>query len=184
MQAKLNSSELASGLLPFQYMTYRVVLGELQGSLCVLLLVLHCNRALLADHSRSSFAFLPNHCGFLLVAFVFVVSLHVVFTHSMTRRYIYKSHAAIFHTGSTFQSLPGELPTLNWWNNEQQMASKGETSSRGTNLRLPFDVNVMLNRSHNTTHNLKFGGWGKWCKDARLWICVVYSQARSSGWYL
>ena len=34
------------------------------------------------------------------------------------------------------------------------MASKGEASSRGTNLCLPFDVNVMLNLSHNTTHNL------------------------------
>ena len=30
-------------------------------------------------------------------------------------------------------------------NNEQQTTSKGETWSRGTNSRLPFDVNVNLN---------------------------------------
>ena len=30
-------------------------------------------------------------------------------------------------------------------NNEQWTTSKGETWSRGTNLRLPFDVNMMLN---------------------------------------
>ena len=28
------------------------------------------------------------------------------------------------------------------------MTSKGETWSRGTNSRLPFDVNVMLNHSN------------------------------------
>ena len=32
-------------------------------------------------------------------------------------------------------------------NNEQSTTSKGETWSRGTNSRLPFDVNVMLNLS-------------------------------------
>ena len=37
--AKLNLSELASGLLRLQYVTYGAVLGELQGSLCALLLV-------------------------------------------------------------------------------------------------------------------------------------------------
>ena len=33
-------------------------------------------------------------------------------------------------------------------NNEQKTTSKEETWSRGTNSRLPFDVNVMLN--HNS----------------------------------
>ena len=33
--------------------------------------------------------------------------------------------------------------------NEQPTTSKGETWSRGTNSRLPFDVNVMLNLSIN-----------------------------------
>ena len=33
-------------------------------------------------------------------------------------------------------------------NNEQQTTSKGETWSRGTNSRLPFDVNVKLNLEH------------------------------------
>lgn len=37
-QAKLNLIELASGLLPHQAITYKVALGELQGSSCVLLL--------------------------------------------------------------------------------------------------------------------------------------------------
>ena len=32
-------------------------------------------------------------------------------------------------------------------NDEQQNTSKGETWLRGTNLRLPFDINVMLNLS-------------------------------------
>ena len=32
-------------------------------------------------------------------------------------------------------------------NNEQKATSKGETWSRGTNSRLPFYVNVMLNLS-------------------------------------
>ena len=41
IQAKLNLSELASGLLPLQYMTYKTALAELQGSLCVLLLVMN-----------------------------------------------------------------------------------------------------------------------------------------------
>ena len=54
---KLNSSELASGLL-LQYVTYGEACGELQGSLCVLLLVLVCTVALLADRSGSIFAFL------------------------------------------------------------------------------------------------------------------------------
>ena len=31
--------------------------------------------------------------------------------------------------------------------NSKLQLSKGETWSRGTNLRLPFDVNVMLNNS-------------------------------------
>ena len=56
--AKLNLSELASGLLRLQYVTYWAVLGELQGSLCALLLVFRCIVALLADRSRSVFAFL------------------------------------------------------------------------------------------------------------------------------
>ena len=58
IEAKLNSSELASGLLPLQYVTYGVALGELQGSLCVLLLALGYIIALLVDHSRPDFAFL------------------------------------------------------------------------------------------------------------------------------
>ena len=56
--AKLNSSELASGLLPLQYVTYGAARGELQGSLCALLLVLLCIVALLADRSGSFLAFL------------------------------------------------------------------------------------------------------------------------------
>ena len=56
--AKLNASELASGLCPLQYVTYGEALGELQGSLCALLLVLHYIVALLADGSGSIFAFL------------------------------------------------------------------------------------------------------------------------------
>ena len=39
-------------------MTYGATLGELQGSLCALLLVLRCIVALLADRSASIFAFL------------------------------------------------------------------------------------------------------------------------------
>ena len=56
--AKLNSRELAGGLLPFQYVTYEAARGELQGSLCVLLLLLLCIVALLADRNGSIFAFL------------------------------------------------------------------------------------------------------------------------------
>ena len=58
IQAKLNLSELASSILPLQYVTYGVAHGELQGSLCALLLVLLCIVALLADRSGSIFAFL------------------------------------------------------------------------------------------------------------------------------
>ena len=50
--------ELPSGLLPLQYVTYGVARGELQGSLCALLLVLLCIVALLADRSGSFLAFL------------------------------------------------------------------------------------------------------------------------------
>ena len=56
--AKFNSSELASSLLPLQYVTYGAARGELQGSLCALLLVLLCIVALLADRSGSFLAFL------------------------------------------------------------------------------------------------------------------------------
>ena len=49
---------MASGLLPLQYVTYRSALGELQGFLCALLLVLPCIVNLLADRSGSIFAFL------------------------------------------------------------------------------------------------------------------------------
>ena len=55
---KLNLSELASSLCPLWCMTYGVALGELQGSLCALLLALCCIVALLADRSGSIFAFL------------------------------------------------------------------------------------------------------------------------------
>ena len=58
IEAKLNSSELASGLLLLQYVTYGAALRELQSSLCVLLLALGYIVALLADHSRPVFAFL------------------------------------------------------------------------------------------------------------------------------
>ena len=58
MKAKLNSSELASGLLQLQYVTNGAALGELQGSLSVLLLVLRCIVNLLADRSGS--IFLPS----------------------------------------------------------------------------------------------------------------------------
>ena len=54
----INSSELASGLLPLQYVTYGAARGELQGSLCTLLLVLLCIVALLTDRSGSIFAYL------------------------------------------------------------------------------------------------------------------------------
>ena len=53
-----NSSELASDLLPLQYVTYGVARGESQGSLCTLLLVLLCIVALLTDRSGSIFAYL------------------------------------------------------------------------------------------------------------------------------
>ena len=49
---------MASSLSPLQYVTYRAAHRELQGSLCVILLVLHCTVALLADRSASIFAFL------------------------------------------------------------------------------------------------------------------------------
>ena len=49
---------MASGLLSLQYVTYGAARGELQGSLCALLLVLLCIVALLADRSGSIFAFL------------------------------------------------------------------------------------------------------------------------------
>ena len=58
IKAKLNSSELASGLLPLQYVAYEAARGDLQGCLCTLLLVLLCIVALLADRSGSIFAFL------------------------------------------------------------------------------------------------------------------------------
>ena len=53
IQAKLNLSELASGLLPLQYMTYKAALGELQGSLCVLLLAM--NSTVNNNHSFVSY---------------------------------------------------------------------------------------------------------------------------------
>ena len=40
-----------------------------------------------------------------------------------------------------------ETHYFRWRNDEQQTTSKDETWSRGTNSRLPFDVNVMLNLS-------------------------------------
>ena len=58
IEAKLNSTELGSGLLPLQYVTYGAALRELQGSLCVLLLALGYIVALPADHSRPDFTFL------------------------------------------------------------------------------------------------------------------------------
>ena len=58
---KLNSSELASGLCLFQYVTFGAALAELQAFLCALLLVLRCILALLADGSGSIFCLLANH---------------------------------------------------------------------------------------------------------------------------
>ena len=69
--------ELASGLSPLQYMTYRAALRELQGSLCVILLVLHCTVALLADRSASIFAVLQiiaDSCSLSLLPACLVVS--------------------------------------------------------------------------------------------------------------
>ena len=59
------------------YVTNRVTLGELQGSLCALLLVLRCIVALLADHSGLIFAFLQISADSALCAspnptFIFV----------------------------------------------------------------------------------------------------------------
>ena len=87
--AKLNLSELASGLLRLQYVTYGAVLGELQGSLCALLLVLRCIVALLADRSRSIFAFLQIIADSAFWAsptptFIFVDDFNTIVRRSIT----------------------------------------------------------------------------------------------------
>ena len=87
--AKLNLSQLASGLLRLQYVTYGVVLGELQGSLCALLLVLRCIVALLADRSRSIFAFLQIIADSAFWAsptptFIFVDDFNTIVRRSIT----------------------------------------------------------------------------------------------------
>ena len=87
--AKLNLSELASGLLRLQYITYGAVLGELQGSLCALLLVLRCIVALLADRSRSIFAFLQIIADSAFWAsptptFIFVDDFNTIVRRSIT----------------------------------------------------------------------------------------------------
>ena len=87
--AKLNLSELASGLLRLQYVTYGAVLGELQGSLCALLLVLHCIVALLADRSRSIFSFLRITADSAFWAsptptFIFVDDFNTIVRRSIT----------------------------------------------------------------------------------------------------
>ena len=86
---KLNLSQLASGLLRLQYVTYGVVLGELQGSLCALLLVLRCIVALLADRSRSIFAFLQIIADSAFWAsptptFIFVDDFNTIVRRSIT----------------------------------------------------------------------------------------------------
>ena len=87
--AKLNLSELTSGLLRLQYVTYGAVLGELQGSLCALLLVLRCIVALLADRSRSIFAFLQIIADSAFWAsptptFIFVDDFNTIVRRSIT----------------------------------------------------------------------------------------------------
>ena len=55
---KVKLKRVGRGLLPLQYVTNRAARGDLQGSLCALLLVLLCIVALLADRSGSFLAFL------------------------------------------------------------------------------------------------------------------------------
>ena len=79
--AKLNLSELASGLLWLQYVTYGAVLGEL--------LVLRCIVALLADRSRSIFAFLQIIADSAFWAsptptFIFVDDFNTIVRRSIT----------------------------------------------------------------------------------------------------
>ena len=103
IEAKLNSSELASGLLPLQYMTYGAALRELQGSLCVLLLALGYIVALLADHSRPVFAFLQiivDSCWLPL-------SLPLAYMLFLLASCLY-----VTQTTALEPVFPGEVPTL------------------------------------------------------------------------
>ena len=103
IEAKLNSSELASGLLPLQYVTYGAARRELQGSLCVLLLALGYIVALLADHSRPDFAFLRiivDSCWLpssLLLAYMLFLPTSCLY---------------VTQTTALQPVFPGELPTL------------------------------------------------------------------------
>ena len=103
ISAKLNSSELASSLLQLHYVTYGAALGELQGSLCVLLLALGYLVALLADHSRPDFAFLRiivNSCWLPL-------SLPLAYMLLLLASCLY-----VTQTTALEPVFPGEVPTL------------------------------------------------------------------------
>ena len=84
-------------------MTYGAALGELQGSLCVLLLALGYIVALLADHSRPDFAFLRiivNSCWLPL-------SLPLAYMLLLLVSCLY-----VTQTTALEPVFPGEVPTL------------------------------------------------------------------------
>ena len=84
-------------------MTYGAALGELQGSLCVLLLALGYIVALLADHSRPDFAFLRiivNSCWLPL-------SLPLAYMLLLLASCLY-----VTQTTALEPVFPGEVPTL------------------------------------------------------------------------
>ena len=84
-------------------MTYGAALGELQGSLCVLLLALGYIVALLADHSRPDFAFLRiivNSCWLPL-------SLPLAYMLLFLASCLY-----VTQTTALEPVFPGEVPTL------------------------------------------------------------------------
>ena len=103
IEAKLNSSELGSGLLPLQYVTYGAALRELQGSLCVLLLALGYIVALLADHSRPVFAFLQ------IIADSCWLPLSLPLAYML---FLLASCLYVTQTTALQPVFPGELPTL------------------------------------------------------------------------
>ena len=84
-------------------MTYGAALGELQGSLCVLLLALGYIVALLADHSQPDFAFLRiivNSCWLPL-------SLPLAYMLLLLASCLY-----VTQTTALEPVFPGEVPTL------------------------------------------------------------------------
>ena len=84
-------------------MTYGAALGELQGSLCVLLLALGYIVALLADHSRPDFTFLRiivNSCWLPL-------SLPLAYMLLLLASCLY-----VTQTTPLEPVFPGEVPTL------------------------------------------------------------------------